>query len=244
MTDADFEVDVCDLRAGGNWPDAWADLWVCDPPQGRDVQYPGVSDRLTHPELRDLFETLAKDAVRSLCEGGTAVLLCDDAWQAEARCVMEGAGLGHRQTVIWHYRFGQARDDRFTPSHSYLHVFHRPTEKPRFQPSLIRVPSERQKAGDRRAKPAGKVPESVWEIPRVAGTHAERVGYPTQLPLDLCRRVVMAYTPSGCNVANPCCAPGGFGVAAVTHGCSYRGIDLSRAGVELARERIKAAVPG
>jgi site-specific DNA-methyltransferase (adenine-specific) len=65
-------------------------------------------------------------------------------------------------------------------------------------PDAIRVESERQKAGDKRADPRGKVPSDVFDFPRVVGNSKQRRRWhPTQLHEGLVERCLLLHTPAG-----------------------------------------------
>jgi len=65
-------------------------------------------------------------------------------------------------------------------------------------PDRIRVESERQKAGDKRADPRGKVPSDVFDFPRVTGNSKQRRSWhPTQLHEGLVERCLLLHTPDG-----------------------------------------------
>jgi site-specific DNA-methyltransferase (adenine-specific) len=54
-----------------------------------------------------------------------------------------------------------------------------------------RVESVRQQIGDKRANPDGRVPDDVWDFPRVVGNAKERRDWhPTQHPEALMRRII------------------------------------------------------
>lgn len=62
----------------------------------------------------------------------------------------------------------------------------------------IRVPSQRQLTGDKRANPDGRVPGDVWDFPRVTGNSSQRrKWHPTQLHGGLLERFVLASTEKG-----------------------------------------------
>ena len=63
----------------------------------------------------------------------------------------------------------------------------------------IRVKSARQlKYKDKRANPLGRVPDDVWEFPRVCGTfHERRKWIPNQHPEALIERMVLMSTNPG-----------------------------------------------
>jgi DNA modification methylase len=100
--------------------------------------------------------------------------------------------------------------------------------------------SDRQKKyNDKRANPAGKILDDVWIIPRVAGTHSERInGVPTQLPMELLRRVVGCSSNPGDLVIDPFSGSGTTAAACVELGRRFLGIELSPQYAELSRRRL------
>jgi DNA modification methylase len=71
-------------------------------------------------------------------------------------------------------------------------------------PQQILVESERQRLGDKRAKPGGKVPGDVFDIPRVTGNSKQRRSWhPTQLHEALVARCVELSTLPGQTVIDP-----------------------------------------
>jgi site-specific DNA-methyltransferase (adenine-specific) len=67
----------------------------------------------------------------------------------------------------------------------------------------------------------------------------ERVGYPTQKPIALIRRFILAATVRGDVVLDPTCGSGTSLVAALQEGRIAIGIDVSEAAVTVARERTR-----
>lgn len=71
-------------------------------------------------------------------------------------------------------------------------------------PDQIRVESERQRAGDKRANPEGKVPGDVFDFSRVTGNSMQRrKWHPTQLNEGLVKRCVLMSTLPGGSVIDP-----------------------------------------
>ncbi|MDF2824806.1 MAG: putative restriction-modification system methyltransferase, partial [Mycobacterium sp.] len=64
------------------------------------------------------------------------------------------------------------------------------------------------------------------------------VGYPTQKPLALLRRIVAASSSEGDLVLDPYCGSGTTLVAAQQLGRRWIGIDCSSVAIELAQERL------
>ena len=71
-------------------------------------------------------------------------------------------------------------------------------------PNQIRIESWRQKNGDKRANPAGRVPGDVFNFPRVTGNSKQRRKWcPTQLHEGLVERCIKLSTLEGQTVLDP-----------------------------------------
>lgn len=92
------------------------------------------------------------------------------------------------RTFIWRYTFGQYTD-RDCPS-GYRPILRINAVDATFNMDRIREPSVRMIEGDSRA--AGpRIPDDVWEFPRVVGNSAERRSWhPTQHPEALMQRII------------------------------------------------------
>ena len=85
----------------------------------------------------------------------------------------------------------------------------------------------------------GQVPPDVWtDIPPVNSQAKERTGYPTQKPLALLERVILASTDPGDMVLDPFCGCATALVAADRLQREWAGIDLSPLATKLVNERI------
>jgi site-specific DNA-methyltransferase (adenine-specific) len=85
---------------------------------------------------------------------------------------------------------------------------------------------------------------SVWRIPAVPQTEKRYGRHPTQKPLRLVRRALLASTREGDLVFDPFCGSGTMGVAAKELGRFFVGTELEEGFCELAARRIKAAERG
>ncbi|MFK7823034.1 MAG: site-specific DNA-methyltransferase [Oligoflexales bacterium] len=79
----------------------------------------------------------------------------------------------------------------------------------------------------------------VWDMPYLNPKAKERVGYPTQKPIELLERVISLVTKEGDLVFDPFCGSGTSLVAARLMNRRYSGIDLSLEAIKLAQHRIK-----
>ncbi len=101
------------------------------------------------------------------------------------------------RTFIWSYTFGQNQRTDCGPG--YRPILRIKGQDALVYPDQIKVPSWRQKHGDKRAAKGGKVPLDFWDdFPRVVGNSKERrKWHPTQHPEGLIERMVLLSTKSG-----------------------------------------------
>ncbi len=102
-------------------------------------------------------------------------------------------------TIIWYYKNGMSAHRYFANRHEEV-IWLTKTDKYYFDLDSVRVKySEKDLESalkDKRLNPdnvrKGKNPTNVWEIGRLNGNSLERVGHPTQKPLEIIRRLVKA----------------------------------------------------
>lgn len=84
----------------------------------------------------------------------------------------------------------------------------------------------------------GKVPEDWWYFPVVARLHNERTGYPTQKPIALLERILLASSNPGDLVADFFCGSGTTPFVAAKHGRRFIACDESFRALHTARSRL------
>lgn len=100
-------------------------------------------------------------------------------------------------TIVWYYKNGMSAHRYFANRHEEA-IWLTKTDKYYFDLDAVRVPyGEKELEAalkDKRLIPEnvkkGKNPTNVWEIGRLNGNSLERVGHPTQKPLEIIRRFV------------------------------------------------------
>jgi len=143
--------------------------------------------------------------------------------------------LSFRGEIIWTFGLGRPRQSWWPNRHNNILTFTHTTTSGYFDASAI--PRERRKApsakysGD---KPAG----SVWDY-TMNNTSSERVGYPNQKPLTILRPFILAHTLHGELVADPFVGSGSTGVAAITEGRRFLGVDNNADAVRIAINRMR-----
>lgn len=93
-----------------------------------------------------------------------------------------------------------------------------------------------------RAENGGKQMRSMWSIPSTPAREKAFGKHPTQKPLMLLRRIIMASSRPGDIVLDPFCGSGTTGVAAIEQNRKFIGIDSSRDYLLLAKKRIESVV--
>jgi len=90
----------------------------------------------------------------------------------------------------------------------------------------------------------GPVVTDLWDdIEHLHGAHEERLGYETQKPLALLRRIIEASTDPGDLVLDPFCGCGTALVAAEELGRSWIGIDITYLAVDVMARRLREHFP-
>jgi DNA modification methylase len=84
----------------------------------------------------------------------------------------------------------------------------------------------------------GKVPEDWWYFPVIARLHNERTGYPTQKPLALLERILLASSNPGDLVADFFCGSGTMSVVASQCGRQFIACDETSRAIHTTRSRL------
>jgi site-specific DNA-methyltransferase (adenine-specific) len=77
----------------------------------------------------------------------------------------------------------------------------------------------------------------VWEIPFLNPKAKERMGYPTQKPIELMDRIIKISCNDGDFILDPFCGSGSMGIAAYINNCKYLGIDKNIDAIKLCNRR-------
>jgi DNA modification methylase len=225
------------LRSGG---EPFADLIFADPPFNIGYKYDKYHDEQASDHYLAWTQDWIGACVRILKPQGSFFIAIGDEYAAQVKLIADEHGLIMRNWIIWHYSFGQQLRSKFARSHTHILYFVKDAKNFVFNDEAVRVISDRQKKySDKRANPAGKMPDDVWnEYPRVCGTFVERTGFPCQMPESLLARIVRISSNEGDWVLDPFCGSGTTAVVAHKLKRRYTSIDISETYAQAARERI------
>jgi len=236
--------DCIKLMQSGRVPPA--DLIFADPPFNIGYKYDVYEDRKAYGKYRRWTREWMKECVNCLKPAGTFWIAIGDDYAAEVRLIGRRLGLHLRNWVIWHYTFGQNTKSKFARSHTHLFYWTRDPREFTFNDMAVRIPSARQTTyADKRANPAGKLPDDVWSFSRVCGTFNERVKWhPCQMPERLLERIVKVSSNPGDLVFDPFSGSGTTLIVAARLGRRYLGIDLSEDYVQHSKKRLADTLAG
>jgi site-specific DNA-methyltransferase (adenine-specific) len=128
--------------------------------------------------------------------------------------------------VIWAYDFGGRSRRRWPAKHDNILVYVQDPRRYTFNADAIdRVPYLAPKLAGPEKAARGKLPTDVWWQTIVPTAGAERTGYPSQKPLAILRRIVVASSNPGDLVLDFCAGSGTTGVAAHALGRRFYLID-------------------
>ncbi|MEN6577002.1 MAG: DNA methyltransferase [Phycisphaerales bacterium] len=222
----------------------FADLVFADPPFNIGYKYDKYHDSRASGKYLAWTRDWIGECVRVLKPHGSIYIAIGDEYAAHIKLILEDElNLTMRNWIIWHYTFGQQTKAKFARAHAHILYFVKDAKNYTFNDEIVRVLSDRQKKyNDKRANPAGKLPDDVWdEHPRICGTFSERTGHPCQMPESLLARIIRASSNEGDWVLDPFCGSGTTATVAYKLNRAYTTTDLSETYVEAARQRIAEA---
>jgi DNA modification methylase len=154
--------------------------------------------------------------------------------------------------VVWCYKLGGRSSKGWPRKHDTLFFYAKDINQYYFNADLIRVPYEsdggyiksgRKIVGDKiyLVNPLGKIPEDWWFISALNRESKERLGYPTQKPEELLRRIIHSSCPKDGLMLDPFCGCGTSTKVAFDFGCKWLGIDVSPTACKLIKRRLENA---
>lgn len=166
--------------------------------------------------------------------------------------IFRDLGLVMRNRIIWHFEHGLHCTRRFSGRYETIIWFTHDTRDYFFDIDPVRVPQKYPgkkhfkgpRAGQYSCNPLGKNPGDVWDIPNVKNNHVEKTEHPCQFPVELIERMVLSMTRPGDWVLDPFLGVGTSIVAAIRHGRRGAGAEIVARYVEIATDRITAAMDG
>lgn len=199
---------------------------------------------------------------RVLKPSGSLYLHCDPTASHYLKIVMDAVfeGKNFLNELIWYYRGAGVPKDRRAKRHDVLLVYAKKEGLHYFNPDPIRRPYAEATVerfshyignvrggvdfGVQTLNPLGKHPDDViTNIQPIAPSARDRLGYPTQKPLELLEEVLNGSSKEGEIVLDPFCGCGTTVHAAQKLKRKWIGIDITHLAIGLIERRVKDAFP-
>jgi len=155
--------------------------------------------------------------------------------------------------IIWCYHgpspitsaFNRKHDTILAYTKSRSYYFNADAVRTPYDPATVRTFQSSSKAGFGKVPnlERGKVPEDWWYFPVVARLHGERVGYQTQKPEALLRRIVLASSAPDDAILDFFCGSGTTGVVGAALGRHPTLCDRNPIAIEKAVYRLRRLDP-
>ena len=219
----------------------FANIIFADPPFNIGYKYDKYYDRVKKKNYIAWTKEWMSACKKVLKSNGSFYIAIGDDYAANIKIIADELGLIMRNWIIWHYSFGQQMKNKFARSHTHIFYFVNDKKDFVFNDEKVRVISDRQKKyRDKRANPAGKMPDDVWdEYPRLCGTFDERINFPCQMPESLLARIIRVSSKEGHWVLDPFSGSGTTAVVAHKLNREYTGIEISEEYVKESEKRIQ-----
>jgi len=225
------------------------DMVFLDPPFNLDVQYgDSVNDSIDNGIYLSKLYRWVEDAAVAVKPGGWIILhhmpyetmmagaqICTNHWIEFAHWIAWDAPSGARPKKYGlyprHYAFLVLRkrrmpNDRFS---EYESTFHRIREPHVVCRHCKKYLSDYGGKEDKR-NPGGRL---ISDICSTISRSFHKKGSPrlglNQLPIEICRRLVLTYTDPGQTIIDPFCGTASMGIASLQEGRNYTGNDLVEA---------------
>ena len=226
-----------------DWPALWQAIEAANVTWGRDMGaflcYMGVRLLEMH---------------RVLCDDGSLYLHCDPTASHYLKAMLDAifGRRNFRNEIIWAYTGpGSPKMKQFNRKHDTI-LWYVKGSKWTFNRDVVRIPHKDggpHAGGFKGAEIApddpsygkkGKVPETWWtDIAIAARSSSQYLGYPTQKPVDLYRRIVLASSNPGDVVLDPFCGCATTLIAAEQEGRQWIGMDLWERALDVVEERLR-----
>lgn len=210
----------------------------------RKVGGVGVGNKLSYGDSFDDFPGFMlprlEEAHRILSEIGTLYVHLD--WRESHYCKIVLDSIFGRENflneIIWAYDYGGRSKKKWPTKHDTILVYVKDKNKYIWNYEEIeRIPYMSPGLVGKEKAARGKTPTDVWWHTIVPTQGKERLGYPTQKPMGVLRRVIQASSKPGDVVLDFFAGSGTTGDAALELGRDFILVDNNPEAIEVMRKR-------
>ena len=228
--------------------DGSVDVIISDPPYGLGKDYSNDSDHLSGAAYVEFSRRWLEAVLPKLKPDGSLYVFLS--WQNSPEVFsLFKTRLLMLNEIIWDRRVpsmgGSTR--KFSSVHDNIGFFAR-SRNYYFDLDSVRIPYDAvtKKARSRsifvgkKWLEVGYNPKDLWSVSRLHRQHRERADHPTQKPLQLIERMVLASCPPGGLVLDPFMGSGTTAVAALANGRRAAGFEINPEYFAVAQARVAA----
>jgi len=241
-----FNVDFFDGIARVR--DASVDLAIADPPYGLGKDYGNDSDCLSGEAYLEFSHRWIEALLPKLKPAGSLYVFLTWQYSPEVFSYLKTRLLMVNE-IIWDRKVpsmgGSTR--KFSSVHDTIGLFAKSRDY-YFDVDSVRIPYDPQtKKARTRSIFVGKKwlevgynPKDLWSVTRLHRQDPERADHPTQKPLEVIERMVLASSPPEGRVLDPFMGSGTTAVAALKHGRRFTGFEINPEYFVTAKQRVKS----
>ena len=229
-------------------PDNFIDLIIADPPYCLGKDYGNRSDKLEPKEYLEWSKKWISAVMPKLKKTGSFYIFLTWQFSPEIFSFVK-KNLFMINEIIWDRRVpsmgGSTR--KFSSVHDNIGFFVKDRKKYYFNLDPIRIPyDEETKKARTRSIFVGKKwleegcnPKDVWSNSRIHAQSPERENHPTQKPVEILRRIILASSPKNGFVMDPFMGSGSTAAACVLNNRNYVGFEINKRYCEIANKRLE-----
>jgi len=229
-------------------PDNFIDLIIADPPYCLGKDYGNRSDKLEPKEYLEWSKKWISAVMPKLKKTGSFYIFLTWQFSPEIFSFVK-KNLFMINEIIWDRRVpsmgGSTR--KFSSVHDNIGFFVKDRKKYYFNLDPIRIPyDEETKKARTRSIFVGKKwleegcnPKDVWSNSRIHAQSPERENHPTQKPVEILRRMILASSPKNGFVMDPFMGSGSTAAACVLNNRNYVGFEINKRYCEIANKRLE-----
>ena len=229
-------------------PDGFLDLVIADPPYCLGKDYGNDSDKLSPSKYLEWSRRWIDAVMPKLKITGSFYIFLTWQYTPEIFSYIKNS-MSMMNEIIWDRRVpsmgGSTR--KFSSVHDNIGFFVKDKNKYYFNLDAIRIPyDEVTKKARTRSIFVGKKwlevgynPKDIWSVSRIHAQDPEREDHPTQKPIEVLKRMILASSPKGGIVLDPFMGSGSTAAACALSGRNYIGFEINNDYCQIAKKRLE-----
>lgn len=219
-------------------PSGSIDLIIADPPYYRTN---GKFDYVFKSE-HDYIEWMHRwvgEAYRVLKETGAFYCWGSDKMIDKVSVlVLDNFDWIKRNLIVWNYQTGRPSKAAYRNETEFMWFYSKKDHRLNIDDIRIPYTNGVGHEKDKRKNPLGKSCGNVWINTRIKPNYAEWVAHPTQKPLAICDRIILASSKENDVVLIPFAGSGSEAVSCIRHRRNFIAAEIEPQYVEICRRRI------